>query len=116
MAEAKALEEETAVAEQNLKEIEDRLKNILPPGQDTNAQFNSDDLSSKLAGLASEQPETNSPVEFRDEPDDEPKEVVDLNKEGEIQPPCNTRMSDDEDGEDEIKFENNAVNVDAVKE
>lgn len=116
-AEAKELEAETAEAEQNLKEIEDRLKSILPGAQGTNSQLNSDDLSSKLAGLAVDHPaETGSPMELRDEPDDEPKEVVDLSKLGEIQPPCNTRMSDEEEGEDEIKFEDNAVNIEGVKE
>ena len=121
--EAKQLEADLQQSEQQFKEIEEQLKQLpVGPPQSNSPKAGPADLTQlagKLEGLVierQEEPEgerTGSPLEFRDEPDDEPKVPVDVNLPN-TQPPCNTKMSDDEaDNEDEIKFENQNVNFDA---
>ena len=112
-AEAEAVQEELKKSEEQFAEIEAQLKELPvgPPEEEQKAAGPADltQLASKLEGLAVDR--AGSP-EFRDEPDTSPKVQVDqVPVSG---PPCNTRMSDDEEG-DELQFES-GFNADAVKQ
>lgn len=103
--EVKELDKEAQEQEENLKQLSQQLHQAFP-----GANANMSEVSAKLQNLQLEDGE----MPLRDEPDDSPKKQVD--QDVDVGPPCNTKMSDEEEG-DEIQIESGVVvNTGDVKE
>ncbi len=108
---AAEVQEDVTNVENQFWELEDSLKQFLPP-----ENIKKDDLNSWLQEIADKQKsDENQEFEFWDEPDDEDKVPIEIGDKISLQPPCNTKMSEDDDEDGDIPFEGGIINEQQIK-